>query len=192
MGRWVASAAALDTLVLADSQIWLHAEASDAAALGARVRQLAERHPAVPLVVMSAAPQQEAALHAMDRGARGYCHALSTPELLQQVSVVVANGGLWIGPELMKRMLLSVSSALDARGPAHSAELERLSPRERAVAAEVGKGATNKEVARALGITERTVKAHLASALEKLGVRDRLELVIVLKGQVGQFAESTA
>ena len=50
---------------------------------------------------------------------------------------------------------------------------------------EVAKGATNKEVARALDITERTVKAHLGSAFGKLGVRDRLQLVLRLKTEPG-------
>lgn len=161
-------------------QIWIHGENAAAADVGALVERVAERFPSLPLVVMSTAPDQAAALRALDRGARGYCHALAAPEMLRQVATVVAHGGLWIGPELMKRMLGSASTALAAAGT-DAPELGCLSPRERAVACEVGKGATNREVALALGITERTVKAHLASVFEKLGVRDRLELVLVLR-----------
>lgn len=58
--------------------------------------------------------------------------------------------------------------------------LKQLTSREKAVALEVAKGATNKEIARTLNITERTVKAHLGSAFNKLNVRDRLQLVLVM------------
>jgi len=59
-----------------------------------------------------------------------------------------------------------------------------LTPRERDVAIEVAHGATNKEVAQRLNITERTVKAHLGAVFEKLGVRDRLQLVLEFKDRV--------
>lgn len=59
--------------------------------------------------------------------------------------------------------------------------LEKLSPRERDVALQVAGGASNKDVARRLNITERTVKAHLTSTFDKLEVRDRLQLVIALR-----------
>jgi len=134
--------------------------------------------PGVPIVVMSDAPAQAAALQALHGGARGYCHAQSHPDLLRQIALVVAHGGLWIGPELMQRVLGSVNARLDGQTAPTDNALSGLTPRERAVALEVAKGATNKEAARALEITERTVKAHLAAAFEKLGVRDRLELAI--------------
>lgn len=163
------------------AQIWLHGEAHAPFELGQRVRRLVATWPQLPVVVMASSPDQQAALHVLDQGARGYCHALAAPELLRQVFLVVENGGLWIGPELMKRVLRSVSSAFDAQGRTPCVELESLTPREQEVAAEVGKGASNKEVARVLGITERTVKAHLAAVFDKLGVRDRLELAIALR-----------
>ena len=169
-----------------DGILWLHQEHRDAGALAAEVERLRGMAPRLPLVVLSLDPKQIDALHAFDAGAVGYCHALAVPDLLRQVAVVVANGGLWLGPELMRRMIGSVTSALD-RGPAAggNAALDALSPRERAVVVEVAKGATNKEVARTLGITERTVKAHLGSAFGKLGVRDRLQLVLRLKTEPG-------
>lgn len=162
-------------------QIWLHGEGLPPFELGQRVRALLALRPRVPVVVMDANPDQQAALHALDEGARGYCHAMSAAELLRQVALVVDNGGLWVGPELMKRVLRSVSSAMDGQGRRLRVDLALLTPREQEVAEEVGKGASNKETARLLGITERTVKAHLASVFEKLGVRDRLELAIALR-----------
>lgn len=137
-------------------------------------------HPGVPLVALSLQPCQEEALATLGAGARGYCHALATPEMLRQVALVVAAGGLWIGAELMGRILGATAAALPA-AEAGGALLAELTEREREVAREVARGATNKEAARRLGITERTVKAHLGSVFEKLGVRDRLQLVLRLK-----------
>jgi DNA-binding NarL/FixJ family response regulator len=58
--------------------------------------------------------------------------------------------------------------------------LEKLTKREQEVATEASKGLSNKEIARILSITERTVKAHLASIFERLGAKDRLQLALML------------
>ena len=57
-----------------------------------------------------------------------------------------------------------------------------LSEREVQVARMVAAGASNKEIASRLAITERTVKAHLAASFEKLAVRDRLQLALRVNG----------
>jgi DNA-binding CsgD family transcriptional regulator len=57
------------------------------------------------------------------------------------------------------------------------------------VAEEVARGATNKEAARRLGITERTVKAHLGAVFAKLGVRDRLHLALSLQPRADAEAQ---
>jgi DNA-binding NarL/FixJ family response regulator len=58
--------------------------------------------------------------------------------------------------------------------------LELLSERERAVALCVARGESNKEITQKLDIAERTIKAHLTTIFEKLGVRDRLQLAVLL------------
>jgi DNA-binding NarL/FixJ family response regulator len=50
------------------------------------------------------------------------------------------------------------------------------------VARAIAEGGSNKEIARRLGITERTVKLHVGAVLEKLGVRDRLQVALIVKG----------
>lgn len=130
----------------------------------------------VPVVVLSLQPSQDEALQALELGAQGYCHALAAPGQLREVAVVVRHGGLWIGAELMGRVIGAMRRALPDQAP--EAALERLSPREQEVARAVAAGHSNKEIARLLGITERTVKAHLGTTFEKLGVRDRLQLAL--------------
>lgn len=135
-------------------------------------------------VVMSYAPIDREALKALDLGARGYVHTLAAPEVLNQVALVVSNQGVWVGQELLAKVLGGTFKALQQRGEVsdyqYSEYLEQLTERERGVALAVAKGATNKEVARQLDITVRTVKAHLSAIFKKLTVRDRLQLILKL------------
>lgn len=136
------------------------------------------------VVVMSYAPDDREALHALDLGARGYVHTLAAADVLTQVALVVTNQGVWVGHELLAKVLGGTFKALRQRVEddryQHSEYLQLLTERERSVALAVANGATNKEVARQLDITERTVKAHLTSIFKKLVVRDRLQLILKL------------
>jgi len=136
------------------------------------------------VVVMSYTPDDRQALTALDLGARGYVHTLAASEVLNQVALVVTNKGVWVGQELLAKVLSGSFKALQQRVESdryqHSEYLALLSERERGVALAVARGATNKEVARQLDITERTVKAHMSAILKKLAVRDRLQLILKL------------
>jgi DNA-binding NarL/FixJ family response regulator len=140
-----------------------------------------------PLIVMSDLPSDEEALAAFAAGARGYCNTHAAAPVLQQVAGVVLQGGLWIGESLMQRLLSSTSRIPvpeAARVELPEQWAEGLTERERQVAETVARGASNKEIGRALGITERTVKAHVGAVLEKLQVRDRLQLSLIVNGRM--------
>ncbi|MDO3384361.1 response regulator transcription factor [Gilvimarinus sp. SDUM040013] len=111
-------------------------------------------------------------------GCSGYLHAMAAPEQLARVKKAIEYDGLWLGRDLMSELLLTPKPP--TQQPSQMS-LERLSDRERAVAQAVVEGHSNKEVARLLDITERTVKAHLSSCYEKLGVRDRMQLALHLR-----------
>ena len=133
--------------------------------------------------VMSYSPSADEAFKALESGARGYVHALSSPELLRQAQLVILNQGIWVPPEMMARVVGGTFRALGGQAQPQAEELQALTERERAVTLAVLEGLSNKEVARTLGITERTVKAHLGAVFAKLGVRDRMQLVLRLAGQ---------
>lgn len=138
--------------------------------------------PGMPLVALTLNPGTEEAIWAFEAGARGYCHALAVPEMLRQVALVVSHGGLWLGPDLMQRTAIAVARLTPPEPtPTPDSPLDLLTPRERDVALQVAGGAANKEVARRLDITPRTVKAHMGAIFDKLGVRDRLQLVLLLR-----------
>ena len=117
----------------------------------------------------------------MEAGASGYLHYLAVVPVLQQVSQVVEVGGLWLGVDLMRQLVFATANIIQVAP--EKVHLDLLSAREQDVAKAVAAGKSNKEVARELDITERTVKAHLSAVFDKLHVRDRLHLVLVLSGR---------
>ncbi len=165
--------------------LWLHYPQPDLLSLKHTMAALRHQYPDVGVIVLSNVPDDEEGLQALQAGALGYCHSLATSEMLAQVASVVTNGGLWVGESLLRRLMLSTIQATQSAPPVFVDTPDQsrptLSPRERAVALAVAKGASNKEVARQLNITERTVKAHLSAVFEKMDVRDRLQLVLAMR-----------
>lgn len=158
--------------------IWLHVQ-PETKSLNEQISRIAEAAPGCPVIVLANTPSNDEGLAVFAAGAVGYCSALAAPAVLRQAAGVVERGGLWIGQELMRRLFGAIANrALQQQ----TASLNDLSPREHQVALAVARGGTNKEIARVMGITERTVKAHLSAIFEKLGVRDRLQLSLVVNG----------
>ncbi|MDR3086925.1 MAG: response regulator transcription factor [Azoarcus sp.] len=137
---------------------------------------LIQQFPGIVAVVVSDAPSEGEAMSALTAGARGYCHAWASPGQLREVAQVVSRGGYWVGTDLMYKLV----GMADKRVPAIDELPKVLSERESEVAHEVIIGRSNKEIAKSLSITERTVKAHLGAIFAKLGVRDRLQLALLL------------
>ena len=154
----------------ADCIVWLH-----------NMLPGPDRPAGVRFVVMHDRPGDEKGLEALALGASGYCNSHATPELLRTIESVVRNNGLWVGESLLNRLVggIGARSSMAGRHEQHPA-LEALSERERAVALCVARGESNKEITQQLDIAERTIKAHLTAIFEKLGVRDRLQLAVLL------------
>ncbi len=146
------------------------------------------------VIAMTAIESPQEARRALEAGASGYVHYLAAPEVLVQVAQVVATGGMWLGADLMRQLVLATARIVPAinnpkvnnlKATNPKVDLSLLTSREKAVAELVAAGKSNKEIARDLDITERTVKAHLGSVFEKLQVRDRLQLVLVFSDKSG-------
>lgn len=137
-----------------------------------------------PVVLLSDEPDETQVLQALALGAAGCCNSRSAPAVLRQVAVVVSNGGLWVGQSLLRQLVGATSRRLgQLPGSAENDDWSALlSEREVQVARLIANGASNKEIADRLVITERTVKAHLTAIFEKLGVRDRLQLSLRVNG----------
>jgi DNA-binding NarL/FixJ family response regulator len=138
----------------------------------------------VSIIALSDQPDDEEALACFSAGARGYCNAHAVPTLLRNVADVALQGGLWIGESLMRRLLQGTAHiAMPAPKGAPADWAALLTARELQVALAVAAGASNKEIARQLNITERTIKAHTSAIFGKLNVRDRLQLSLIVHGR---------
>lgn len=131
------------------------------------------------------APLEE--LATLAAGAVACCDAALQPEELERIVGVVLHGGVWVSkaaiPLLMSKLQAFSGQAAQApAAPAPQDSLEALTDRQREVAQLVAQGASNKQIARALDISDRTVKAHLTTIFEKLGITDRLQLALFVTG----------
>jgi two-component system nitrate/nitrite response regulator NarL len=159
---------------------WLHMNEDRQQWLTNAIMLIQKNYKKSKIIVLANVPIQAEALYSLSLGAVGYCHAYSAPEVLKEIKTVISHGGLWLGSELLKR-LIEVSAKLVSNQPKHVENLlAQLTKRQKDVAIEAAKGLSNKEIARILKITERTVKAHLAATFECLKVKDRLQLALML------------
>lgn len=143
---------------------------------------LRRSHGNLPCIMLSDTPNDDQALACFSAAARGYCNTHAAPAFLRQVAEVVSQGGLWIGETLMNRLVDATARTAVGKpaDPGDASWTSLLTPREQEVARAVAEGASNKEIARGLGITERTVKLHVGAVLEKLAVRDRLQIALIV------------
>ena len=132
-------------------------------------------NPARVLVLTSATEPASASL-AVRSGAAGMLYKDVDPDALVRAIRSVHDGHLLLAPEAAGSLVRSAGSW----GPgAPGGGLDALTSREREVLAELTKGRSNREIARALGVSEKTVKAHVSSVLAKLGVQDRTQAALL-------------
>ena len=163
-----------------DTVFWLHMNEDRQGWLTNTIALIQQKYSGAKIAVLANAPNQAEAFYCMSLGVVAYSHAYSPAKMLTEIKTVVTNGGVWLGQDFLKR-LIEVSTSL-AGNQVEQVEqhLSALSKREKQVALEAAKGLSNKEIARLLKITERTVKAHLSSIFERLAVKDRLHLALIL------------
>jgi DNA-binding NarL/FixJ family response regulator len=159
---------------------WLHMNEDRQQWLTNTIALIQKKYKNAKIIVLANAPNQAEALHALSLGAMGYSHAYSAPEVLKEIKMVISHGGLWLGQELLQRLIEISTKLVGNQADYVESLMRKLSKREKEVAIEAAKGLSNKEIARILGITERTVKAHLAAIFECLGAKDRLHLALML------------
>ena len=106
----------------------------------------------------------------MREGAAGVLYKDVDPDALVRAIRAVHDGHLLLAPEAAGTLLQPATG--------QNRSLDALTAREREVLAELAKGRSNREIARALNVSEKTVKAHVSSVLAKLGVQDRTQAAL--------------
>jgi DNA-binding NarL/FixJ family response regulator len=128
--------------------------------------------PAVPLIVVGPEGDDNLVLEAIIAGARAYLEPTAGPESVRYAIDVVTGGSIWAPRRLLSKLidrLLKVSDSSLTNDP-------HLTDRELQVLDLILKAHSNREIARQLGIEERTVKAHVGRLMRKTGAENRIDL----------------
>ncbi|WP_315096956.1 response regulator transcription factor [uncultured Cellulomonas sp.] len=147
-------------------------------------RRLVAEHPAARVLVLTTFDVDEYAFAALRSGASGFLLKNARPEELVDAIRTVASGSSVVEPRIVRRMLdlfaAHLPTATDDTSPdGLSPVLRTLTPRELDVLRCVAEGLSNAEIAERFTLSATTVKTHVGNMLAKLGVRDRVQAVIV-------------
>jgi DNA-binding NarL/FixJ family response regulator len=140
-------------------------------------RRLTVATPPARVLVLTMFDLDEYVFDALRAGASGFLLKDRPPEELVTAVRVVAAGEAVLAPSVTRR-LIQEFSRLPER-PASPPELGELTDREREVLVLLGRGLSNVEIARRLFVAETTVKTHVGRVLQKLGLRDRAQAIVV-------------
>lgn len=130
------------------------------------------------VLILTTFDSDEYVYAALRMGASGFLLKDAPSEQLVGAVRSVARGDAMIDPAITRRLIQQFTRAVRP-APDPAPEFRELTPRERDVLREVAKGRSNNEIARTLFVEESTVKTHVARILMKLGLRDRVQAVVL-------------
>ena len=139
-----------------------------------RMAGLKAARPGLRIIVTGSGADDETVLKALAAGAKGYVDEASTPAEFVQAIRAVNQGSVWAARRVMSLFIDRVS----ASGRIFPAGRVTFTAREKEVLELLVAGRSNKEIGGVLGIEERTVKAHVAKLMRKVGVRNRIALTV--------------
>jgi DNA-binding NarL/FixJ family response regulator len=132
-------------------------------------RQIIAHDPDAKIVILTSYTDESRIIDALEAGALGYLLKHSDPHNVVKAVRVAHGGGAPLDPRAGRVL---IEKGRRRRLPAE------LSPREQEVLRLVGQGLANKQIARRLAITERTVKSHLTTVFQRIGVTDRVQAAL--------------
>ncbi len=142
--------------------------------------RLRRAHPTLPVVILSMHHDRESIREALRHGANGYIPKASPTAVIVSAVRLVLSGGVYVPPEVVDEVGRSPRDPLEFAPPARARSVVDLglTPRQGQVLALIMRGRSNKEICRALGLAERTVKVHVTAVLTALRVSSRTQAVI--------------
>jgi DNA-binding NarL/FixJ family response regulator len=129
--------------------------------------------PALRLIVIGPEGNDELVMSSIIGGARAYLDSLAEPDMVRQALDVVISGSIWAPRRLLSKLIDRLLAFPDTN---RASVNPQLTDRERQVLDLILMARSNREIARQLGIEERTVKAYVGSLMRKTGVDNRIEL----------------
>jgi DNA-binding NarL/FixJ family response regulator len=133
----------------------------------------------VRVLILTTFDLDEYVVGALRAGASGFLAKDVPAEDLVTAIRTVAAGEAVVGPRILKRLLDRFAETLPDPAAAPPRALDVLTEREREVLVQVARGLSNAEIARALSVSETTIKTHVGHVLTKLGLRDRVQAVVL-------------
>ncbi|WP_328764527.1 MULTISPECIES: response regulator transcription factor [unclassified Streptomyces] len=141
-------------------------------------RELRSRMPGLACLMLTSFDDEDALLDAIMAGAAGYVlKQIQGTDLVSAIRTV-ATGQSMLDPATTARLMHSLRDPDAAKAP-EDARLAALSERERAVLGLIGDGLTNRQIAKQLYLSEKTVKNHISRLLGKLGVERRVQAAVI-------------
>jgi DNA-binding NarL/FixJ family response regulator len=134
----------------------------------AALRELRERGVQARVLVLTSVSERDRVLPVVRAGAAGYLYKDVDPQALVQAIRAVHDGHVLFAQEAAEAMLV----------PGERPDAVTLTEREREVLVQIALGRSNREIARALVVSEKTVKTHVSSILSKLGLQDRTQAAV--------------
>ena len=145
---------------------------------------LSQQYPAIKVLVLTTFDDDELITQAMAVGAHGYLLKDTPSEELAMAIRAVAKGYSHFGPGIVQKLMGALPGLPDedsqpSPASADRPEIAALTPREKEVFMRIGQGASNREIAEQLYLSEGTVKNHVTSILSRLGLRDRTQVALL-------------
>jgi len=140
---------------------------------------IAQQHPEVKVLVLTSFSDRSHIVPALRTGAIGYMLKEVEPDQLVEAIRSAYKGNVQLHPDISNALLSQLSPlAGEAKSAPGPEALEALTPRELEVLEQLTKGMSNKEIAHALVVAEKTVKTHVSSILAKLDLTDRTQAAL--------------
>jgi DNA-binding NarL/FixJ family response regulator len=140
-------------------------------------RRIKATHPAVQIVVLTTYSDDESVFAALQAGARGYLTKDAGAEEIARAINAVRGGAAQLDPSVQRRLVDALASGTQPSRRRRDGLPDGLTQREAEVLTLIADGKSNAEIARALFISEATVKTHINNLFAKAGLRDRAQAV---------------
>ncbi|MHC5609521.1 MAG: response regulator [Nostoc sp.] len=144
----------------------------------AATREIKKRFVKTKILVLTTFDDDEYVSAALQNGAMGYLLKDTPSEELAVAIRAVYKGYTPLGPGIVKKLLTQFSHSTPTQSPPVPSSLAELTPREKEVLQLIATGASNREIAHQLYISEGTVKNHVTNILNRLNLRDRTQAAI--------------
>jgi DNA-binding NarL/FixJ family response regulator len=133
------------------------------------------KFPSIKVLALTTFDDDELIIDAIEAGASGYLLKDTPREQLAQAIRALHQGNMYLGPTIAPKLMSRIQKA---SAKVDGKALARLTPRELEILRLIGQGQSNKEIAKALNITEGTVKNHVSKVLTAIGARDRTQAAL--------------